>query len=60
MNSEDMRMPVLEWKNQLEMEEDFQYPSPDEYEPSLQANPVGSDYDTSFGPQYASNLRRVI
>ena len=54
VNSEDMRMPVPEWMNQLEMEEDFQYPSPDEYEPSLQANPVGSDYDTSFGPQDAS------
>ena len=60
VNSEDMRMPVPVWMNQLEMEEDFHYPSPDEYEPSLQANPVGSDYDTSFGPQDASNLRRVI
>ena len=51
VNSEDVRMPVPEWMSQLEMEEDFRYPSPEEYEPSLQANPVGSDYDVAFGPQ---------
>ena len=28
MNSEDMRMPVPEWMNRLEMEENFQYPRP--------------------------------
>ncbi len=26
VNSDDMRMPVPEWMNQLEMEEDFQFP----------------------------------
>ena len=43
------------------MEEDFQYPSPEEYEPSLQPVFVNSDHDASFGlTQDAPNLRRVI
>ena len=60
VNSDDMRMPVPEWMNQLEMEEDFQYPSPEEYEPSLQENFVSSEYDAAFGPEDTLNLRRVI
>ena len=55
-----MRRPVPQWMNHLETEEDFQYPSPEEYEPSLQPVFVNPDYDASFGPQDASNLRRVI
>ena len=49
VNSEDMRMPVPEWMNRLEMEEDFQYPSPEENEPSLQETFVSSVNDASFG-----------
>ena len=60
VNSEDMRMPVPEWMNQVEMEEDFQYPSPEDYEPSLQGGFVDSNRDVTFGPVEATNLRRVI
>ena len=60
VNSEDMRMPVPAWMNRLEMEEDFQYPSPEENEPSLQETFVRSVNDASFGPEDALNLRRVI
>ena len=60
VNSDDMRIPVPGWMNQLEMEEDFQYPSPEEYEPSFQEDLVGSEYDAAFGPEDAVNLRRVI
>ena len=59
VNSDDMRMPVPEWMNQLEMEEDFHDPSPEEYE-SLQEDFVSSEYDAAFGPEDALNLRRVI
>ena len=48
-----MRIPVPEWMNQLEMEEDFQYPSPKEYEPSLQEDFVSSEYDAAFRPEDA-------
>ncbi len=48
VNSDDMRIPVPEWMNQLEMEEDFQYPSPEEYEPFLQEDFVSSEYDAAF------------
>ena len=51
-----MRRPVPEWMNHLETEEDFQYPSPEEYEPSLHPAFENSDYDASFGPRDASNL----
>ncbi len=59
VNSEDMRRPVPDWVNHLETEEDFQYPRPEEYE--LLLHPVfdNSDQDAPFGPQNASNLRRV-
>ena len=55
-----MHMPVQEWMNQWEMEEDLQYPSPEEYEPSLQENLASSEYDAAFGLEDALNLRRVI
>ena len=60
VNSEDMRRPVPEWMKQVEMEEDFQYPSPEDYEPSLQGSFVDSNRDATFGPVEATNLRRVI
>ena len=50
-------MPVPEWMNRLEMEENFQYPSPEEYEPSLQETFVSSVNDVSFGHEDAVNLR---
>ena len=50
VNSEDMRIPVPEWMNQVEMEEDFQYPSPEDYEPSLQGSFVDFNRDATFGP----------
>ena len=31
VNSEDMRRPLPEWMNQMQMEEDFHHPSPDNY-----------------------------
>ena len=39
---------------------DFQYPSPEEYKPSLQETFVSSVNDVSFGHEDAVNLRRVI
>ena len=60
VNSDDMSIPVPEWLNQLEMEEDFEYPNPEEYEPSLQEDIVSSEYNAAFGPEDALNLRRVM
>ena len=60
VNSEDMRRPVPEWMNQMQMEEDFHYPSPDDYEPVLQESFVSTNHDAAFGPEDAVNLRRVI
>ena len=59
MNSEDMRRPVPDSFNNSEVEEDFHYPSPEEYEPSLRPSFV-SFHDEPFGHSDAANLRRVI
>ena len=59
VNSEDMRMPVPEWMNEMEMEEGLQHPSPEEYDPSMQEAFVSPGHDTN-NPEDAVNLRRVI
>ena len=57
--SEDMRRPLPEFEEEIDMEEGLEQPSGDEDSPQ-EPDQVGPEFDDPFHSEDADNLRRVI